>query len=1602
MAGPWERYRIADEVDTGAGAEPWKKYAEGQAETTTTSTPTPTPTPRPVERIGSPEFFEQEKAAQKAKEPATDKGLLQSAWDTVSDLSWLRGNVQQTPVQKSVAEATTTGSGIKQLLYGKPGETETLLSRMTEPKPSPDIAALETRPDWRKTQLLDTSVFSPERGIQRGITNVAGGLTTPENIMLLLTMKRLPFLGPNLGPALQQGASAVFGTQMLSDALLSPMSEENKQNLSANIEAPTQARAQVIPSWVGQSYPDVVTRYMEEEKAKADSPLTKAYDTATGLLTTALSPAGREGLTERYIGSKMGAGAFRHGFETKAKVRGREEAEEILKEFGSGNDQVESLKLEQPVQPQVQTQPTPTPKPELTPKPSPQPTPKPDLQSEINRLRSENERMRKGEGLDLELDVEPPPANLPPSRVKTQAESVLGKVESTPTPTVEIKPEPTSPPVPIEQPTPKTITKTKKATAKSNPLAEATTLTDRPVSERATPVKLKPKLNKVEDITRSDDTTPAQRGDDIFLGSGFGSLQSLYEKAVTGLQSPNAQKAIRKAVQVIRAKGYDIEQATGDYAIRLRALDELANINFADGKTLDNSAYVAVRMHAGTMGAALAGLERLNVLRNNQYKELKAFADTVNKSVPRSQRLRTNDLFRESLQWASLRTLTTDIPRWLERETAKWQEQVDAITKDSKLSDSTKERLLTDLAKSKPEYINPGGKTTEELLAQKSEMEANAGPELTAKYERMANELRDYHWEQLHEVLVTPYWAPHQKGVMSEAQFQAMKEASPNWTPLRREFEKMAEGMEQDNPFAAMLGGQFNVPSNTVVKSRKRGSERELADPILEMNRELVKAYNIASRNSAAMKLADLRLRSEAMGDYIKKVGSKYTPGKNEHKFSIIRDGKVERYVVHRQIAPILTRMDRITLDSMTEAVSKLNNLYRNFITATPGFMATNIPRDFVTAFTTSVHDLGYIQGPIKYMQAMMMALTRSLGVEESKKAYENYTRHFAGGSSVREYLTKGDKRGATTEKLLDEMAGFSGRGIGGKLSTAVKAPWEAWKYTGESLELGPRFMAMRNALEKGESPYIAAYRARNITQDYAIHGMNEKVNQLRHWVPFVNARHQANRNVLWTLYEVAKGTKPGAAVAERTGLSPSRATPAQKRHFIMSLSLMGLAAAWSQFHNLLLYPEAYADINDDVKNDNLMWLDGNKDEYGRYTGFRLPSKDWAWFIEPIRYAVTWAAHNDPKMFFAIGKSIYGDTLIPPRVQNKPNATETLINMGSSITPISWAQGGKFSTREVLSNIIPPVGQGLIEGTTGFRIRSGRSVAGRTMKAEPWARVDESVTPSEMLLSKGVNKVADVLGADKQMEIRSPKAVHNEVERLGLGLIRGVADAGFRSANTIAEWQGKDPLFRDPAAEMGLEPEGLFAKAKARFTTATPRRTNEQEERALELKQQRGNISLSLDNFAKQLRNTVKADEKAQAEDPNYTPKAPEEIRNFLTQLADPTTGELDRNMVNELERKYEAEVKKDVINARIDEYNLLNRDHMSSYGDKDIRMAREPIQVRAQLLIEELEKLKDFPQAQERFITEWVLKEIYNDKVEKEAQKILQRKAQANQTPLQ
>ena len=1052
---------------------------------------------------------------------------------------------------------------------------------------------------------------------------------------------------------------------------------------------------------------------------------------------------------------------------------------------------------------------------------------------------------------------------------------------------------------------------------------------------------------QLEDASRSTEAPPPvhpkkTNDSSIYLGSGFGALQKLYDQVTNGVLSNKIASSLSRKNIVEKAKkaATKFSEQGDDYLLPLRELDEKAGLSMASAKDLEDSSYVRGRMNPGVAGAAEAHIldlhENVNVPHKKELRQLGKKAGM--------QRAERDALLPTRFKWQQLVALTEDVPAMMDRKVKEW---LDAGGKGDQ-----------------PEYIYPENKTLDQLKLERAELEKKLGPQMVDVFKRQAKEFREKRWEQLYNILVEPYWAKGEKGIMSPEQFERMKADNPNHISLRRLFE---DNPELDNRY--VQGGSMNVRGNTAIQQRKFGSAAKLSDPLAESNIDTLRSISLAMKNSVLATIAKLPERNPAMKGLIKRVYEDYDAGPNEHVMQFREAGRRAFFAVPKDVAPVIERLDRVKLDTLADFIAKSNRLYRDMVTATPQFQTGNVVRDFATAMTTSAHSdvipVVNVKTPpiVSYLRGMGDALLRD--TKYSKQLYRDYLKNFAGGSGMKEWLVKGEG-GEQIQRLNQDITHPLGY-------LNPKKLWHGWQHLGMGTELGPRMMAFRNALEAKESPIIAGYRARNITADFYKHGANKTVNVLRYLTPFVGARWQGTKMILNILGEGAKSL-PGVNKLEKYGMAPSRLNQAQKTNLGVALGGLTMLAAWAQIHNLLFYPEAYAQVDNDEKNSKIFWLSNVKDDLGRYRtkGTNLLSSEFNMLLEPIRGLITYAYHEHPQAFLDMARKFYPDLPESP-VEIKPDLGKTVVNTLSSISPYSFAKDGTLSGREFLSSAVPPHAQALMTAITGTTLRTGAPVD-QDRQALPQDRTDKFTKPSSVLASQVVNKVLDALSVDRDTAIRSPRVLQETLER-SVGTLPGaVGDMVIRGANKLT---GKQ-LVDDPSARLGNKPtENMFQAAGSRLTTVRTSNYDSDESKAVkELKMEHGSHNL-------RLRQVAETYTKLNRE--NKSDEATKFLTNFIQNAMDPK----DEAGFTYLSNKIESLEKTEAANEAVREYNKTHKANMQEMTNTEISLLGESNAVKAQRFIEKLNSFNS-QAGKERFLDEWTIKGLLNDGVYAEVNRIL------------
>jgi len=1327
----------------------------------------------------------------------------------------------------------------KEFFTGNVNEGDTVLSRVLSPQPSdpsilrklippktsdPTLAALDKNQESIfKTPAVRPEVLTPDRGIARSVAKFAGGMTTPENALIMAGTGTLGRAGKIAGPALQKGAQAIFTTMMGAGAV-------PNQELIQNVK----------------------------EKG------------VSGLV----DPVGRENLTSMALSGVGAAVAAKPQLGIDA-VRG---TGRMLNRMLP--DKPKPVELSEPVS---------TPPPAIPPQVIPEGTPT-DFYSEGQ-----------------------------------MAPAIATKAVQTPKTPLPVVSEPKLPPAkPVITPATESVT-AEAETSSGDPYATEWGGMEQP----PTPASTRQALTSAPETPLPVEKSSIPEDSSIYLGSLFGGFQSLLNRAASGNLS---NKFLTTVVDKTRNAANAMERYGMDYAIDARTRDEKSGLDLSKPADLDQSVWVGMRQHPGSMSAAARQIYKLEAMHKGHAKELKQMgkAEGLDRKTTRS-------LFGLSQRWAQAR------------------------------------RLVTDIASNYPNYEYPEGKSLQEWQQVKADIETQVGPKIAKKFEEQANQMRDTNWDIMYNILVKPYWTPGKPGMMSEKEFADMKAKHPNYVSL----ERMFENLPKDSPYH-MSNGKFSTPNLHTIKLIKEGSDAALGDNIGAAYKALMASVELAHRNSVVQKMANTWTKT---GGDVLPVKEWYQPTRNQIKIGYKEDGQTKYLALPRDYAPMIQRMDKVKVDKWIETVGAFTGFFRDMVTMHPSFMIANVGRDFMTAMWTLQNGTAFSPKTFHdYSKAMAGSMLRGV-TDKADQMHMQYLESFGAGSGMHEFM----RHGSAQNRNIERIAGK------GKISNIPGKLWSGWQSVGETGELVPRMMAMRKALENGESLYVAGWRARNSTVDFASHGMSETLNTLRYAIPFLGVRIQGIRTLYTTGGEAVKQIPGVKQIGKMAGVTPSRLTSAGIRNAGVVAGTVYMLSVWSQLHNLILFPDQYKAADKDKMDNYLVWMSGAKDARGRYKTLlpNYPIQEFAPVNEAGKYFATWLTYHHPETAAQLLNSFYSKAggylpTVPgkPREQVKPDLKGSVLNAAGSAVPLPFMQHGEPSLGEFVSSAT-----GIFQApailATGMDLRTGRPLDSY-QSGFPRDRAEVKTRPSSILLSKGVNKAADFLQGNhpvgslewkkaQDSAWRSPNVLQRGVESLTGRLPLDLMDSVIRAANNLSDKSA--PLFRDPAVESGLEPEGIVGGIKARFTTVPPSNYNSDSAaimRAEKMAHESDNRKLS--DAATRFTNLIRNEK-------------PDEAMQFLEKFI----GELDPNDKTSRDyvtKKINDGLKQLETERTVKEHNEQNPDQqMGLYTRDEVQLKRQSAAVRAAVFYE---KIKDLDETQQdALINEWNTKGLFGGNFQEELGKI-------------
>lgn len=384
------------------------------------------------------------------------------------------------------------------------------------------------------------------------------------------------------------------------------------------------------------------------------------------------------------------------------------------------------------------------------------------------------------------------------------------------------------------------------------------------------------------------------------------------------------------------------------------------------------------------------------------------------------------------------------------------------------------------------EYDLPAGLTPRQVMIRAEEARRRLIKEgKYAQAEQAIQGLRDTYDSLIREMVGT--------GMMSQAQYDAMRQANQFYAPMKRA-SFVAEKLLDDG---IQFGKKdvFSVASNEIRRLKEAGSRKKILDPWVQMERDIARVTTLIERNKVGTAVHSW---AEEFPELFKVLPEGQSPPTGWGTFSYLKDGTKVRVATEKWIAD--------TMQSLTPAQANLlmkiarfgaNILRGGAVVFSPGFAVANVMRDPAGAATrvgTLPQWLGY--GLLTAMNAKMPRLARN------KVMWDAYLEYLESGGAMSGMFENIGRAGTTIRQAAGAPTKTDiAKGI-------IRLPFDVLKTPGELSEQMTRIGTYLQKTRGGSSVMEGAMASRESTFDFQKAGRIVRgVNQM---IPFLNARLQS------------------------------------------------------------------------------------------------------------------------------------------------------------------------------------------------------------------------------------------------------------------------------------------------------------------------------------------------------------------------------------------------------------------------------------------------------------------------------------------------------------
>jgi len=371
-------------------------------------------------------------------------------------------------------------------------------------------------------------------------------------------------------------------------------------------------------------------------------------------------------------------------------------------------------------------------------------------------------------------------------------------------------------------------------------------------------------------------------------------------------------------------------------------------------------------------------------------------------------------------------------------------------------------------------------------------------------------------------------------GVISEKAFKSITEANKSYVP----FFRVADP-------GSTRGAGVGLKVKNPIKGIK-GSEKDIVSPLESIIKNTYLYSKLAERNRVMTKLVELAEKNPEIGkELVQRQKVKFKPTKvseaemqkffNEHgieadpevmtvfrprqealrpdEIAVYKDGKRQTFKVPEDVSRAINALDEQSVNMLIKFLAIPARALRAGVTLTPEFAARNFIRDQTTAFILSKSGFVPVYDSLSGLGSLF----------KKDKVYQDWLKNGGANSAIVSL-----DRAYIKEKVFNLS---KDTGLIDKTWNVVKTPLEAARVMSELIENSTRLGEFKRARKKGATPEEAAFRAREVTLDFARMGTN--IRALNMITAFMNVGIQGMDRTARAFKDAPMGTtlKVSAAV---------------------------------------------------------------------------------------------------------------------------------------------------------------------------------------------------------------------------------------------------------------------------------------------------------------------------------------------------------------------------------------------------------------------------------------------------------------------------------------